>query len=286
MSGERKKRWQKAKSPQPISLQDRDRDIVVSVHEFGFLTREQIQRLFGFACTTRVNVRLRKLFDHGYLSRRFQPTTRGSSKAIYVVGENGVKLAAERSGIDPLDIRRRQKTCLERKELFFDHDLSVNDVRIAFCQAMDKQRGLQLERWVGSTDCLLEYAVHDAKSNQEIRKLFRPDGYFRYLRDGKLFGCFLELDRSTMSTVRFQSKIITYLDYARSGFYRQRYGLTFFRVLVVTKSRERLLNLKSVTETLTDTIFWFTTIDRLTLDHIFDRIWERPGRDGLFNVME
>ncbi len=286
MSGERKKKWQRAKSPQPISLQNRDRDIVVSVHEFGFLTREQIQRLFGFTCITRVNVRLRKLFDHGYLSRRFQPTTRGSSKAIYVIGENGVKLVAEMSGIDTLEIKRRQRTYLARKELFFDHDLTLNDVRIVFCRAMEEQRDFRLDRWVGSTDCLQEYAIHDLKLGREIRTLFRPDGYFRYFHNDKLFGCFLELDRSTMSTVRFQAKIKTYLDYARSGFYRRRYGLTFFRVLVVTKSRERLLNLKSVTESLTDTTFWFTSIDLLTLDHIFDRIWERPGRDGMFSVME
>jgi len=286
MSGERKNRWQRGKSPKPLILQPRDREIISAVYEFGFLVRDQIQRLFDFNCTTRVNIRLRKLFDHGYLLRKFMPTLLGSSKAIYFIGEKGIKLVSEVSGIDPLEIRKRQKSYFERKELFLNHDLLVNEMRINLYQAVDHHGSLKMDRWLSSVDCLLEYTVFDPKSNREFKKVFRPDGYFRYFYDNRLFGCFLEMDRSTMSNGRFQSKVKTYLEYARSGLYTQRYGLKFFRVLVVTETRKRLLNLKSATGALTDKIFWFTAVGNLVPDKILSRIWERPGREGTFSLLE
>lgn len=286
MSGERKSRWQRAKNPKPLILQSRDQEIISAVFESGFLARDQIQRLFDFNCTTRVNIRLRKLFDHGYLSRKFMPTIWGSSKAIYFIGEKGIKLVSERSGIDPLEIKKRQKNYYERKELFLHHDLLVNEIRINLYQAADHHDGLKMDCWLSSVDCLLEYSVFNPKSNQELRRVFRPDGYFRYFFNGKLFGSFLEMDRSTMSNGRFQSKVKTYLEYARSGLYPQRYGLKFFRVLVVTETKKRLLNLKSATGALTDKVFWFTTVDNLAPDKILGRIWERPGRDGTFSLLE
>ncbi len=286
MSGERKKRWQRIKNPETLIIQPRDQEIVAKVYELGILTREQIQNLFGINCTTRAGIRLRKLYDHRYLSRRFLPTTRGSSKAIYLLGPKGIALVSEKCGIDSLEIKRRQKQNFQRKELFFKHDLLVNEVRIAFCHAMENHNSLKLDKWIGSIDCLHEYRIFNPKLDREFRKVFRPDGYFRYYQNGKLYGCFLEVDRSTMSNSRFQSKVKTYLEYARSGLYSKRYRLNFFRVLVVTKTEQRLLNLKSATEKLTDKIFWFTETANITPGKIFDRIWERPGREGRFSLLE
>ncbi len=286
MSGERKKMWERIKNPGPLVLQPRDHEIVTKVYEFGFLTREQIQNLFGIRCTTRANTRLRRLYDHRYVSRRFLPTTRGSSKAIYLLGPKGITLVSEKCGVDSLEIKRSQKKMFQRKELFFEHDLLVNEVRIAFCQAIEKHNSLKLDRWIASRDCLHEYKIFNPKIGRAFRKVFRPDGYFRYYQNGKLYGCFLEVDRSTMSNNRFQSKVKVYLDYARSGLYKQRYGLERFRVLVVTKTRERLLNLKSATEKVVNKMFWFASVDSLKPDQIFDQIWVRPGRDGSFSLLE
>jgi len=75
--------------PSPLILQPRDREMIVSTYQFGFLSRDQIQRLFGLGSVGRANIRLRKLFDHGYLSRQFLPTNGGSSKALYFLGPQG-----------------------------------------------------------------------------------------------------------------------------------------------------------------------------------------------------
>ena len=85
-TGKRKSRFHRSEKPARIILQDRDKRIIAAVYEYRFLTRSQIQRLFNINCITRANVRLRKLFDHGYLDRRFRPTVTGTSESIYVLG--------------------------------------------------------------------------------------------------------------------------------------------------------------------------------------------------------
>ncbi len=279
-------KWQRAKNPKPICLQERDQEIMSTVYDFGFLTRQQIQKLLDFSCTTRINIRLRKLFDHGYLSRRFLPTDKGTSQALYFLGPAGLELVSEKTGIDPLIIKQRQKNYVSRKQFFLAHDLLLNDVRIAVCKSLVSQPGLKLDRWVGYMDCLQEWSVFNSKLNRQQKIMLHPDGYFRFFLGNKLFGCFLEVDRSTQSNTRFQSKVNLYLRYAQSGLYPKKYGLQFFRVLVTTETSQRLLNLRRATERLTDKIFWFTESANLTAGKMFDPIWERPGKNGTFSLLE
>lgn len=281
----RKNKGERAKNPEPIILQPRDQEIISQVYEFGFLSREQIQRLLDFNCTTRANIRLRKLFDHGYLSRRFLPIGFGSM-GIYFLGPEGINLVGEKYGVDPSVIKKRQQAFEQKKDLFFHHDLSVNEVRIAFHLALANSNGLRLDRWLTPIDCLQEYDLFNPQMGRKIKTVFRPDGYFRYFFKDRLFGCFLEMDRSTMTNARFQDKVKIYLEYAQSGCYQPRYGLKFFRVLVVTKTVERLLNLKSVTERLTDKIFWFSTLDELQHGKVFEAIWQKPRKEGVFALLE
>jgi len=154
----------------------------------------------------------------------------------------------------------------------------VNEVRITFDQAFSHQEGLRLDRWVSALDCLQEYEVVDPQANRRSRRLFRPDGYFRYLFQGRLFGCFLEVDRSTMCSSRFQMKVRSYLEYAQSGLYPRTIWPPVLPVLVISKTRERLLNLKAATKPLTEKIFWFTVMDHLVPDQILGPIWYRPGK--------
>ena len=52
--------------------------------------------------------------------------------------------------------------------------------------------------------------------------------------------------------------------YVRTGRYFERYGTRSLRVLVVTTTHQRLANLQSTTEEVTNLpIFWFTTIDQV-----------------------
>jgi len=275
MAGKRQSRFERLKKPSPIILQPRDREIMLCVHEFRFLTREQIQRLFDFNCVTRANIRLRKLYDHGYLSRHFLPTVRGSSRAVYFLGPKGMEIISEGLGLDISTLKLNRKGF---KDLFLNHQLALNEARIAITLTIKEKAQMSLDCWLNEDACLQEYGRR--------RGIIRPDAYFRFFNNGRIYSFFLEVDRSTMSHSRFRLRIQSYLEYAQSGYYQARYGVRYFRVLIITITLERLFNLKRLIEGLTNKIFWFTTMDQIRSRNVFQSIWYRAGRDGLFPLVE
>ena len=280
---EKKSRWDRQPNPGRLILQARDRQIIIGIYSYRLLSSDQVQGLFGFHCLRRVNSRLRQLYDHGYLSRSFLPTTRGSGKAVYTLGPKGTAIIAEESGQDLEVIKRKMKGVSQLKEFFLSHNLDLNRVRINLSQAILRQPGLKLETWINDYDCEQTYRV--IERGQEITRRFRPDGYFRFWQDKRLHSYFVELDRSTMSSERFQNKVHTYLEFARLGFYERRFGVKSFRVLVIVPSVPRLNNLKRAVEEVTSGIFWFTTIEQTTREKVLCPIWQRAGQSGLYSLL-
>src|SRR5262249_35853249 len=105
-------------SVSPLVLQPRDRAILEQVYEYGLLTGEEIQQLSGFGCPTRRTIRLRALFDHAYLDRKFLPPLNGNAKVFYFVGSKGASVIAETLGMDPPAVNRRIRRVREMKEMF------------------------------------------------------------------------------------------------------------------------------------------------------------------------
>src|SRR5262249_45280118 len=118
--------------PPRLVLQARDEEIVKAVYEYGILAGEQIERLIGFGCATRRNGRLRALFDHGLLGRKFLPTLNGSPKALYIPGPRSIEILSRTLGADPQRVALRIKRFQDTKDLFLDHRLQLNQVRLAF----------------------------------------------------------------------------------------------------------------------------------------------------------
>ena len=78
-SEERAKRHERRKNPPNITIQvPRDLDILEAVYTHRVLTQYQLQRLF-FPSKDRTQQRLRLLYDHAYLDRRFQPQRVGET---------------------------------------------------------------------------------------------------------------------------------------------------------------------------------------------------------------
>ena len=150
-------RWKRKKNPVRIILQPRDQEIIKTVYEFRVISREQLQHLLGIDGTRRINQRLRKLYDHKYLSRYFLYNNRGSAKAIYHLGPRGAALVADELGIDLNVIKRKQKATSRLHELFLDHALGLNDIRIAFSIGLANRPGMDMERWVNDNDCHQKY---------------------------------------------------------------------------------------------------------------------------------
>ena len=256
---------------------------MTTLFSYRFLTREQIQELFGFKSIRRVNSRLRKLYDHCYLSRSFLPTIRGSAKAIYFLGPQSALIISEQLGLDIGLVQRKIKSLSKVKEFFLNHAMELNDTRINICQAINNHPETKLETWINDNDCEQTYQV--IVNGKEIIKKFRPDGYFRFWYQGKLTSFFLELDRSTMTLGRFKSKVRTYIEFSKLGFYQQRFGVKYFRVLVIAPSPNRILNLKNTVEQVTDRKFLFTTFNQVTSDNALSPIWHRVGHEGLFSII-
>jgi hypothetical protein len=251
-----------------LVLQARDEAIIEAVHSYGLLTGEQIHRLIGFGCVPRRNVRLRALFDHRYLDRKFLPTLQGSARPVYLLGPQSVDVVARRLGADPLQVRRRMKAVREMKEMFLTHRLQVNDIRLAFASALGYHSEAGLDRWESAPDL------------REVGLM--PDAFCEYRYRGHLWNCFLELDRSTESHRGFRAKVESYLDFGLSGGFRRRFGCRYFRVLIVALTEAREGNLRGLIEGITEKMFWLTVLQNITRETIFGRIWRRPRRDGLF----
>lgn len=265
----------------PIVIQPRDEVIMAFVAEFRLLSRKQLQSLLDFPCTTRINIRLKKLYDHGYLSRRSLPTIMGKPQALYFLGLQGIINVALSASIDPLSLEKDRRHIQDRKDLFLNHQLFLNEVRIAFTLAITDHREMFLDRWIKERDCLIEFPTI-----QGGQTALRPDGGLCLSFQARLYSFFVEVDCSTMSNGRLRSKATAYLNYARSGRSLGDFGFKYFRVLIITKTRERLYNLKATIEELTDRLFYFSTRDQILSGSVLDRIWQRAGQTGLFYLLE
>lgn len=262
-------------------LQPRDELMLAFIAEFRLLSREQLQLLLDFSCITRINIRLKKLYDHSYLSRIFLPSAAVTRKPLYFLGPKGITIVSQYSSTDSLFLERERKHLRDRKELFLDHQLFLNDVRIAFALAVKNTPQMTLERWIKEKEIYIEFS-----NEQRTLTVLKPDGCICLTHQGKIYNFFVEVDCSTMTNKRLKAKAKNYLDYARSGRSRQDFGFQFFRVLIITKTEKRLLNLKSTIEELTNRIFYFAVRDDVCQSHILDRIWRRAGQQGFFFLLE
>ncbi len=258
-----------------LVLQERDKKIIALCRDYHFLTQEQIRVLSGFGCRTRANIRLRKLFDAGYLSRRFLANFRGRAKILCFPGPRAVEILSERSGIDPLKIKQKRKQLLKIKNSSLPHYLSIGGFRLAFSLASKNDPEISLRLW--KTQKEMPLSLEDKK--------FYPDAYFSYGYRGKLYSHFLEIDRSTESNKRFAEKVDNYLKYGFGGSYQRQFGFQFFRVLVVCQSLARLRNLKKLIEGKTDKMFWLAVEKDVSPEKILSQIWHRPNKEGAFSLL-
>jgi len=259
-----------------LVLQERDKKIIALCHDYRFLTQEQIRLLAGFGCRVRAGIRLRKLFDNGYLSRRFLPVFQGMGKILYFTGPRGIEIISEKSGVDPLKIKQKRKQLLETRNFSLPHYLLINEFRLALSLASKNNPEISLKFWNTQKEiplCLEE-------------KEFYPDAYFVYGYHNKLYNLFLEIDRSTETNKRFQGKVNNYLKYGFEGYYQKQFGFQFFRVLVTFKSMARLRNLKKLIEQKTDKMFWLVLQADVSPEKILGKIWHRPAQNSLFSILE
>jgi len=239
-------------------LTDRDRQIVTAVGEFGILSRVQLARHLRFGSVTRANAVLLRLTRHGYLTRRLQPSLQGTRRQTYLLGLRGAELLAGARD-QPRTARRRWR---EASDLFVEHRLLVNDIRLGFQQWLIA--GYAMRTWTNET----------ALRNLNLGVI--PDGYCEYDLRGKSFAVFVEADNGTETRARWRQKTTQYLDLAMTGRFHALFHRQYFRVLVVVPSPRRLESLLGEIARQTKRLFWLTTSNALVTAGPFGPIWYRP----------
>lgn len=281
----RRRRDSRLKTPASMQLTARDKEIIQAVCQFRVMRQDQIQTLFfgsNPGARARAQRRLVKLFDHKYLARFFLPTRGGlmSSPTLYGLDKRGAELLRAEFGYDDL---RWYSSMNELKDEFLEHTLAIGDFRIAVTVAC-QMAGYELVAWKGENELKADYDTVNVRTAKGYSRLLGvvPDGYFAIQTTMGATHFFLELDRGKMTNGRFQAKVEAYVAYYQQGGYQRRYGTKSLRVLTVTVGKERLTNLKRVTEQVPYTNwFWFTTIDEADTSHVLtSAIWQAVGQEG------
>jgi predicted DNA-binding transcriptional regulator len=273
----RLQRNRRSPSPPPMRLTGRDVDILQALADYRVLRQDQIQVLF-FGSKSTAQYRLSHLFQHGFLKRHFLPVYAGWSPTLYTLDKAGVSVLREQRQIaDKLWTG-------EVGQEFLNHTLAINDVRIAFTIGCHLA-GYTLVSWLTEFHLKADYdrvPVRDAQGRIRQVSLI-PDGYGVLETPRGRAAFFLEMDRGTMTTSRFQTKIKAYREYVRSNRYTERYQSKSLRVLTVVPSQKRLLNLKQSAEPIelpNERLFWFAVQQDIHAQSVLhDPIWQLAGSE-------
>lgn len=231
----------------PLILQSRDEDIVRLVSEYRFITSEEIQALIPGSDQSILR-RLQKLYHAGYLDRPRNQQQRVNAKMVYALSQEGAHLLAKLSGKEPLRGDWTEKNRQVRLR-YLEHALMVSRLRATLTLATTANEKVALDGWRQSQELRDEVKVEHADWTERIPVY--PDAYFvlRMLDEPEgrnRVHVFVEVDRGTMTTKRFLTKLRGYWQYWRSGRQEERFGIKNFLVLTVTLTPERAASLCAV----------------------------------------
>ena len=273
-----------------MQLTDRDKEVIRAIYDYRVLRQDHIQALFfgsNPGAKARAQKRLVKLFDHKYLTRFFLPTVGGmnSSPILYGLDKKGAELLRLEFGYDEL---HWYSSMNDLSDDFLAHTLAIADFRVAVTVACQTE-GYELLDWQGENELKADYDhvnVHTSKGHRQSVPVV-PDSYFVIATPMGKAHFFLELDRGTMTTNRFRTKVEAYVAYFQQG-YQRRYGTKSLRILTVTVGQTRLANLKHITEQVPETTwFWFGLLDQMNAQEVLSGpIWQVSGQEEHQTLIE
>jgi hypothetical protein len=218
-----------------LTLKPVEGHLLNEIAEHPFLPADRLAAVLG--CETRHGrARLAGLRRRG-LVRSLDPEEAGDAQTdeLWELTVDGLRLVAARMGLPlPAAVRANglvgggpEEPIGRRRNLvrYLAHTLGADNTFINLYRLADlftRQGGDdRLLEWLGPAAC--------------ARRLMRPDGYGRYLRDGTAYEFYLEYDRGTTSRRDYFEKFTSYYSYVeRRRFERDYHG--FPMVLVITTS--------------------------------------------------
>jgi hypothetical protein len=163
--------------------------------------------------------------------------------------------------------------------MHIQHLLAVNDVlislRLALPQAQSENRLVDFRIYRGDPKPhRLTVQVRDVDGRRRdisaipdavlvVQPVAGPAGVF-----------FIEVDRGTMSTARWQEKVMVYREYSQSVQLQERWHSSWAILLTVTLTERRLLSIAEKTVAIGGRRgFWFTTAEKIEPSTVLNPVW-------------
>lgn len=278
----RRPTYRRSNQPPGMRLTERDKRIFETIYSHeGIMADYQLQALF-FSGRRMAQERLSKLYHNGYLDRPDRRRRASLPYMVYWLAEAGAAEVAALYGEELADFKYRATP----RWSLVEHDVTVNDFRLAVAEAAYHVREVELLEWIPSSEFWSEadQVEYQLPGGNKAKRKVRPDGYF-VIQGGELvFRRLLEIDRATEDNPRFgREKVVPGIAYLISEAYERRVGGKSGRWLVVTTSDRKLANLKAQTERVAGNqahVFAFTTYDRVEAATVLtEPIWWPGGSD-------
>lgn len=274
------------KNKPPFVKTQRDDEILNLIYEFDFADRAQIEKVFFPPAPSRTSHapsaqcirRLEGLFHEGYVDRHryYCSWNEGSYPLIYTCTARGYAEVAGRRDVSLTDLDIPPKTAITTNK--YPHNKRIRDLRV-FVMLASRLYGLPLVQWI--TDRTIRRTHNSDQvpvphNGRVLARSLEPDSIVVLQIAENHWFYPIEIDMGNQSLDTFAIKIKTIIECRQRGIYQARYKTGSQRNLIVTTSKERLANLKRVTEEAGGkTRFWFTTWDKVNEHTIFTApIWE------------
>jgi hypothetical protein len=257
-----------------------DVEIFRLAYQYRLLRIDHLNALTGRS-PRRLHRRLFRLQEKGYLTSIRLP----QQKHIYALGIKAVPVLVEHGIAEPALLGERLRTH-ELKELFLKHELMIVDVHVALACATRGGK-VKLLGWREGRDLYDSVTVVDHVG--AVKLPIRPDAFFTL--EGSVPGdrqihYFFEADRSTMSQARLTDKFRAYWHYLEQGLHVGRHGIKSFRVVTVTVTEARAMNLCTLAASFLPErarkYFLFTSLNRFSGENksaVLGKVFVSP-RDG------
>ena len=259
----------KRKSAPPIRLTERDKDIIMALHKYRFLTTDHLQTLTDTKSRWGMNARLRLLYDHKYIDRPKAQVAIFSHAdkrpIVYALGHKGASVLSTRYNIPmPPKVHWTEKNRRVR-EKHIEHTLGISDFMVGIermCQQSDRLELIDQKAVVNRAPTQTRKSKYPFRWKTKIRHSGKqheisivPDYVFgiRNIESDQEKFYFVEIDRGTMPVTRrdisqtsFMRKVLSYADTFEHGLAKSRFDMNGFQVLTVTNSEARIKAIQSV----------------------------------------
>lgn len=269
-----------------LSQSDLNAFFALSLKAYRLLTCRNLSLLY-YPSEDVCHERMSQLCQAGLVTRLFIPSIDGEKRdEIYTLSRAGAQALATHTKSSPLGLASYRKPSF----LFLEHALRISDFMCAMEAALKEsktrllswrsERQLKPARGRGLT------VLHPFELGEKIPVI--PDGHFALETDGRVEHFFLEADRGTMSLFVMKKKMLGYIQLYRKGLHSSYYGVTSFRVLIVTTTAYRRDKMREALRKIIycPNLFWFVTWRDISTERILGNVWLKCNDQVSHSILE